>query len=109
MPFNFTSTEFPISDHKPVFFYVSVPLAKVKSQRSVSFHNIKNIDLIVLHGMIDYSVNQCCFNSSTSDLVNFYDYSFSQILDTVASVKTHSESFVHSSPCIPLNFTIKRP
>jgi len=97
-PFNFTSTEFSISDHKPILFNISLPLAKVKLQRSVSFRNIKNIDLDVLDGMIDYSVNKCCFNHSTSDLVNYYKNSFSQILENVAPLRTHNVSFVNSSP-----------
>ncbi len=77
MPYNFTSTVSPISDHKPIFFNISLFLARVKPQRSVSFRNIKNIDLNVLDGMIDYSVNQCCFSTSTSDLVHFYNNSLS--------------------------------
>ena len=97
-PFNFTSIESSISDHKPILFNISLPLAKVKSQRSVSFRNIKNIDLNVLDGMIDHSVNKCCFNSSTSDLVNFYNNSFSQILDNVAPMRTRIVSYVNSSP-----------
>ncbi len=61
MPYNFTSTVSPISDHKPIFFNISLFLASVKPQRSVSFRNIKNIDLNVLDEIIDYSVNQCYF------------------------------------------------
>ncbi len=98
MPYNFTSTVSPISDHKPIFFYISLFLARVKPQRSVSFRNIKNIDLNVLDEMIDYSVNQCYFSTSTSDLVWFYNNSLSQILDTVAPMRTRIVSFVNPAP-----------
>ncbi len=108
MPYNFTSTVSPISDHKPIFFNITLFLARVKPQRSVSFRNIKNIDLNVLDEMIDYSVNQCNFSTSTSDLVYFYNNSLSQILDTVAPMRTHIISFVNPLLGIILNFVIKR-
>lgn len=76
-PFNSISTKYP-------------------THNAVSFHNTKSIDLNNLDGMIDHSVNLCCFNLSTSDLVYFYNDNFSHILDIVAPVKTRTVSFVLS-------------
>lgn len=99
MPFNLTSIEFPILDHKPVFF-LSLFFKQMLS-RSISLHqqyrSMTINDNHVMDGMIDHSVNQCWFNSSTSDWMHFYNDSFFQILDIVALMKTRTVLYVHSS------------
>lgn len=105
--------------HLHIFFFLTfaLPFQNVgiflcfcsisKGQATTLFHffNFKIIQNNALAGMIDLSVlkkliyiSVCCFNSSTSDLVNVFNNDIFFSYTVLANVKSCIVLFVHSSP-----------
>ncbi|KAF7643537.1 hypothetical protein LDENG_00237650 [Lucifuga dentata] len=96
-PCNFNSLELPISDHKIILFDITVPVSKSAVERSITFQNIKNLNISELNSLVTSSDFLSCPSSSTADLVNHYNDCLSHALDILASQKTCTVSFVHSA------------
>ncbi|KAF7641376.1 hypothetical protein LDENG_00283240, partial [Lucifuga dentata] len=97
-PCNFNSLELSISDHKIILFDITVPVSKSAVEHSISFWNIKNLNISELNSLVTSSDFLSCPSSSTADLVNHYNDCLSHVLDTLAPWKTRTVSFVHSVP-----------
>lgn len=91
-PSNCTADELHVTDHFFLSFSITLSLSTIKSSRSISFWNLKNININTLCSNID---NILIPNnlSSPDELVAYYNNSLRSILNSLAPVKTRSVSF----------------
>lgn len=96
-PKNCAVLDMPFSDHKLVLFNASLPLYKNKQNRSITFRNIRGIDLSALsHGINNLPTIDA--SASIDDLVSHYNNELINLLDTLAPQKTRTVSFSRSAP-----------
>ena len=96
-PLNCRASDLPISDHKLISFDVMLRLSRTNMPRSISFRNIKDIDLSALSNGIDDFPSRDNL-STTDELVSYYNLELQRLLHTLAPLKTRSVSFAHSAP-----------
>ncbi|KAL2104379.1 hypothetical protein ACEWY4_001247 [Coilia grayii] len=94
-PSNFSTAELPISDHKLVLFDTYLPTIKCKTQRVMSYRNLKKIKAEELSSVI---ASYPCPDTSLEDLVDYYNNCMSTALNILAPLKARTVSFIQSSP-----------
>lgn len=97
LPYNITSAELPISDHKAVLFNTNLLLSKAKAHRVISNRNIRHVHPESLISLIT-SNPAPPQTTSTLDLMDYYNDTLSSTLDTLAPLKTQTISFTYISP-----------
>nr|XP_033501216.1 nuclear GTPase SLIP-GC-like [Epinephelus lanceolatus] len=96
-PSNCTADKLHITDHFLLSFNVTLQLSISKPLRIISYRNIKNINMDSLSSCITTLTPDP--TSTPDDLVTQYNNGLSNILNTLAPVKSHSVSFTRSAPC----------
>lgn len=98
-PCNLSAVDLPISDHKLVIFDLHLQLSKSIQNRSISFRNLKNINITELNSLISTSTHFSSPHSLTvAELVDHYNTNLQYALDTLAPLKTRTVTFTRSSP-----------
>ena len=96
-PSNCSADDVHLSDHFLVSCSFTLRLSTIKSPRSISFRNIKDIDTITLSSHIN-NILIPDHRSSPDDLVKIYNDGLHTILDCIAPLKTRSVTFSKSAP-----------
>lgn len=92
IPYNCRALDLPISDHKLISFSVNLMDEKNNMGRSISFRNMKDIDLSALSDGLDNFFRSNVF-STPDDLVSYYNEGLHSVLDTLAPLKTRTVYF----------------
>ncbi|XP_049889964.1 uncharacterized protein LOC126383485 isoform X1 [Epinephelus moara] len=96
-PVDCKAISLPFSDHMLVSFNANLALSKINLPRTISFRNIKDINLDILSSGISSFPNADSF-STPDELVLHYNNSLHNLLDYLAPLKTRSVTFTRSSP-----------
>lgn len=95
-PSNCTADELHITDHSLLSFSVTLQLSTFKPPRNISFRNIKDIQMDSLSSCIATLTPDS--SSTPDDLVTLYNNGLTNILNSLAPVKSRSVSFTRSAP-----------
>ncbi len=96
-PFDCSSRDLSISDHKLVSFSAKLTVSKIALSRTITFRNIKNIELSVFSNEVDNLLNTDGL-LSLDELTSYYNDQLQNVLDVVAPVRTRIVSFAHTAP-----------
>jgi len=90
-----------ISDHKLVSFNAKLTVSKIAHNRTITFRNIKNIELSVFADEVNNLMNNYSLNTdgllSLDELTSYYNDQLQNVLDNVAPVRTRTVSFAHTA------------
>ncbi len=96
-PFDCSSRDLSISDHKLVSFSAKLTVSKIALSRTITFRNIKNIELSLFSNEVDNLLNTDGL-LSLDELTSYYNDQLQNVLDVVAPVRTRIVSFAHTAP-----------
>lgn len=97
IPYNCTVSDLSISDHLLVSFCTQLTVFKVNLCRSITFWNIKNVDVSTFADELAIFSSKADFSDADAP-ISYYNNGLTEILDVYAPVKTRTVSFNHSSP-----------
>ncbi|KAK7124121.1 hypothetical protein R3I93_022282 [Phoxinus phoxinus] len=96
-PVNCKADSFPFSDHMLLSFTVDLSLSKSVLPRTISFRNIKDINLDILSSSITSFPSIDSF-STPDELLSHYNYNLHNLFNNLAPLKTRTVSFTLSAP-----------